>query len=245
MNATRQLVWDLPTRIFHWALTAGLTASASIALLTHDRDSLFPYHAILGLILALLVVLRLVWGFIGTRHARFGSFLFGPVALATYLRGIFTNTAARHPGHNPGSAYAILAMLLLLGGITITGVLMSTGTRGLKDAHEVMTYSLLGVVAAHVLGVIAHTIRHRENITLGMIDGKKVCEPAEAIASVRPAFALLLVALVSLWSVGLFKSYDPATRKATIPLLGTSLKVGDAEKQGRNGEHRERKHHDD
>ena len=245
MNTTRFLVWDLPTRIFHWLLTGGFIAAAALAFLTDHKSSLFPYHALVGLVLALMVAFRVIWGVIGTRYARFGSFLFGPRALAAYLKGAFTGTGTRHIGHNPGSAYASLAMLLLVVGISVTGIMLPKGHKALKEAHEVMSYALIGFAVAHVLGVIFHTLRHRENITLSMIDGKKDCDPSHAIVSVRPVAAALFVVLVCLWTLGLVRNYAPATKTVTLPAVGTSLRLGDNEKKGKNPGRRERKHDDD
>ena len=78
----RTLVWDIPTRLFHWLFAGGFIAAAVIALGQGDDSPLFPYHGMIGLALGLLLVLRVVWGFVGSRHARFGSFAFGPRAVA-------------------------------------------------------------------------------------------------------------------------------------------------------------------
>ena len=72
----RVLIWDLPTRIFHWLLTIGFFAAAAISLAADDDSSLFSAHMILGIVLGVMVMLRIVWGFVGTQHARFTSFLF-------------------------------------------------------------------------------------------------------------------------------------------------------------------------
>ena len=78
----RTLVWDIPTRLFHWLFAGGFIAAAVIALGQSDDSPLFPYHGIIGLALGLMLVLRVLWGIVGTRHARFGSFAFGPRAVA-------------------------------------------------------------------------------------------------------------------------------------------------------------------
>ena len=177
------LIWDLPTRILRWLLTAGFTAAGLIAFPTDTESRLFPYHAVIGLALALLVVLRVIWGFLGTRHARFASFLFGPRAVLIYLKEAFAGVSPRQVGHNPGSAYAIFVMLTLVLGVAVTGILLARGSEGLGEAHEVMSYALVAVVVAHVLGVGYYTLRHRENITLSMLSGKKGCEPSYALTA--------------------------------------------------------------
>ena len=107
-ESTQQRIWDLPIRLWHWILTGSLIAAAVIALALGEHSSLFPYHSILGLVMGLMVVLRLIWGVIGTRHARFASLAFSPGALFSYLRGVAFGGAPRFPGHNPGAAYAAL-----------------------------------------------------------------------------------------------------------------------------------------
>ena len=81
----RILIWDIPTRVFHWLLTGTLIAALSIALVVDDDSTVFQLHMLFGLIAAFVVILRLLWGIVGSRYARFGSFLFGPKALFGYL----------------------------------------------------------------------------------------------------------------------------------------------------------------
>jgi cytochrome b len=243
--ATSTLIWDLPTRLFHWLITAGFSAAALIAFLLDDGSRWFPYHAIIGLVLGFMVLLRLVWGFAGTKHARFGSFVYSPAALVGYLKRAVLGGGARYPARNPGSAYASLAMLALLLGISGTGILLSLGHRQFKEAHEVMSYAMIAVVGAHVLGVILHTIRHRENVTLSMVTGRKDCEASHAIASARPIVAAILLALAGLWTLGLTRNYDAAARSTKIPVIGTSLSLSEGGEHGENRGRREREHDDD
>lgn len=115
------LIWDLPTRLFHWLFAAGFIAAAVIALGLGDDSPLFPYHGIIGLMLGLMVGLRLVWGIVGSRHARFRSLAHGPRAVGGYMLGVVTGRGVRHPGHNPASAYAALAMFAIMVGLAVTG----------------------------------------------------------------------------------------------------------------------------
>ncbi|MBL0928386.1 MAG: cytochrome b/b6 domain-containing protein [Phycisphaerales bacterium] len=221
------LIWDLPTRLFHWTLAAGFAAAALIALALGEHSALFPYHAIIGLTLALMVALRAVWGLVGSRYARFGSFAFGPGAVVEYLRGTLLGGGKRHVGHNPGSAYAIFAMLALLAALAATGVMLGRGNEGVKEAHELCAYALLGVVGVHILGVLVHTLRHRENITAGMIHGRKLAEPGEGIGSARPLAAAAFLVITGAWAFGLVRGYDPATRAVRLPLSGVVIHVGE------------------
>lgn len=241
----RTLIWDLPVRIFHWLLAGGFIAVALIAFLTEDEGALFPYHGIIGLVLAFMVVLRIIWGFIGTRHARFSSFLFGPRAVAQYLWGTVTGRGKRYVGHNPGAAYAVLAMLALILGLAVTGVMMGRGNESVEDIHELMAWSMLVVVGAHLLGVLLHTLRHRENITRTIINGYAMADPSQGIRSARPFAAAVLIGLTGLWTAGLLRGYSADSRAADVPLLG-SLQLGDVDHKG--GGHKSgdsRRDHDD
>ncbi len=237
MKTTSCLIWDLPTRIFHWLLAGGFTAAAAIAFLSDEKSGLFPWHAILGLVLGCMVLLRLAWGFIGSRHARFTSFLFGPRSLLDYLKGALQGGGERHIGHNPGSAYAIFAMLGLMLGIAGTGLLLARGHKAFKEPHELMVYALLAVVAAHLAGVILHTLRHRENITLSMIHGRKDCDPSQAIDSTRPVSTILFLVLLGAWAFSLVGNYHPTSKTTQLPWLGISLHLGENGQEGKNSHH--------
>lgn len=227
MNAV--LIWDLPTRLFHWLLSAGFIAAAIISLAMGEHSPLFPYHAIIGLTITLMVVLRIVWGIVGTRYARFGSFTFGPGAVGGYLKGAIIGGSRRHIGHNPGSAVAIFAMLGLVLALAVTGFMMGQGNEAIKEVHEILAWTTVGVVVMHVLGVAVHTIRHRENITASMIHGRKRAEPSDAIASAKPFVAVLFLAIAGIWAFELVRNYNPATQTTTLPLIGTSLQIGENE----------------
>lgn len=238
------VIWDLPTRLFHWLLSAGFIAAAVIALAMGEHSPLFPYHAIIGLTIAFLVALRIVWGIVGTRYARFGSFIFGPRAVVEYMKGAMIGGGKRHIGHNPGSAVAIFALLGLVLALAVTGFMMGQGNEGIKEVHEILAWTTVGVVVVHVLGVAFHTIRHRENITASMIHGRKRAEPSDGIASAKPIVAVLFLAIAGGWAFGLVRNYNPATQTTTLPLLGTSLQLGENE-GGEGGGKEQGKDHDD
>lgn len=241
---TPTLVWDLPTRLIHWLLAAGFVAAAWISLGLGEHSPLFPYHAVIGLTLAVVVAFRLVWGLIGTRHARFGSFVYGPGAVLAYLKGAVLGGGKRYIGHNPGSAYAIFAMLALLVALAVTGIMLGRGNESAKEVHELCTYALLGVAGVHVVGVILHSARHRENITAGMVNGRKRADVADGIASARPLAAAVLLVVTGAWAYGLIRNADASMQTTKLPLLGTTLRLGEDE-AGSAGNHDERRGHDD
>lgn len=235
------LVWDLPTRLFHWLLAASVLGAFAIGKLIDDDQPTFAVHMLLGATAAFLVVLRVVWGLIGSRYARFGSFTFGPSAIVGYFRGLLTKDAKHFVGHNPGSSVAIFTMFALTVGAAATGALMSSGGETIEELHELLANTLIFVVVAHVAGVLLHTIRRRENLTASMIVGEKPGLEADAIPSSHPFVALLLAALTTAWTVGLANGYDARTGTVRLPLLGTSVTVGEAaeDEPGRAGEHEE------
>src|SRR3569832_1920630 len=122
----RLLIWDLPTRVFHWLLVAAFTA----AWVTFDDNRYLDVHVYAGYLFYGLLVFRLVWGMIGSRHARFRSFAYEWPSVWAYLRGLLSGQAARHVGHNPAGAWAIFLMLALGLLVSLSGVLVLVGVVG-------------------------------------------------------------------------------------------------------------------
>lgn len=109
-------VWDPLVRIFHWALVAAFFT----AYLTEDDWQ--EIHVLAGYTVAGLVAFRIVWGFIGTRHARFSDFVFSPVTTLKYIKDMFALRARRYIGHNPAGGAMVIALLISLAGTTLTGM---------------------------------------------------------------------------------------------------------------------------
>jgi cytochrome b len=114
------LIWDLPTRVFHWTLAA----SFFIALATGDSDRFRDIHVFSGYVVLGLIGFRIVWGFTGSRYARFRSFLFRPGAVVAYVADLLASRASRHLGHNPAGGWAVLAMLALGLLICVSGLVV-------------------------------------------------------------------------------------------------------------------------
>jgi cytochrome b len=180
-------VWDIPTRLFHWTLvlsfiSAYLTAEFHIGFL----------HTLIGYFLCGLLAARLVWGFAGNRYARFSSFIFSPQETLTYLRAMLRNNPKHYLGHNPAGALMVFALLGLLALIFLTG-LLSLGTidyegpfvflansvddqisYALHDLHGWLVNCALLLIPLHLLGVVAGSIQHKENLARAMVTGKKI-----------------------------------------------------------------------
>ena len=241
----RFLVWDLPVRLFHWLLVAGLFGAVIIVYGFGDHSPQFPYHALFGLTIVLMVVLRIIWGIAGTRYAKFSSFLYGPGKVIGYLKDVFTNGSTSYTGHNPGSSWAIYIMLICILMLGITGYRMGQGAKGVKDFHEFFATLLLVTVGAHILGIIVHTIRKKENITASMIHGKKEVEEKDSIPSAKPIIAILFVLITLAWGYGVFSNYNAATGVAKLPVIGTSLQIGEDEKEEKKSDKEEREEHEE
>ncbi len=168
---TEVKVWDIVVRLFHWSLVTSFV----IAWISADEwDNL---HEISGYVVTGLIVFRLVWGIIGSKHARFSDFVVGPSTLINYLRDTVYHRAKRYLGHNPAGGAMIL---LLIGSIlvaTISGIASTTslywGVEWVEELHEVSATIALVLVFFHLAGVVYSSISHKENLVKAMFTGKK------------------------------------------------------------------------
>lgn len=194
----RVLVWDAPTRVFHWLMAVCFAG----ACLTAPQDDWRTVHVMLGYTMGGLVVFRIVWGFAGTRYARFASFVGGPRAIVNCLRKMPHGWGRRHIGHSPAGALLIIALLLLTLVVGASGWAVSNAPVAgwLNDLHEGAALAMLTVVGAHIAGVIFGSWRAGENLVLSMIDGLKRGLAGEAIRSAWHSVALLIVAgVLAFW----------------------------------------------
>jgi cytochrome b len=164
-------VWDLFVRLFHWSLVTLFV----IAYVTGDETE--RVHLAAGYAIAGLLALRIVWGFVGPRHARFTDFVRSPREAATYLRDAMLLRARRYIGHNPAGGLMIIALIVMLTGTGVTGYLMMTdaywGSKAMEAAHELLANATIGLIALHLLGVLITSFEHRENLVKAMITGRK------------------------------------------------------------------------
>lgn len=178
-------VWDPLVRVFHWSL-AGAFATAYIV-----EDHALGIHVWAGYLALALIGIRLVWGLIGTRHARFGDFVRGPRQVLAYLKDLFSLRAPRYLGHNPAGGAMILLLLASVLATALTGMalygaeefagplapmmrgLPGDWGEGLEEAHEVLANATLVLVGLHLLGVAVASLLHRENLVTAMITGVK------------------------------------------------------------------------
>jgi len=164
-------VWDPVVRLFHWSLVA------LFALAFATGDEIARLHIAAGYAIAALLAVRLVWGLVGPRHARFGNFVRGPRETLSYLRDMARNAASRHLGHNPAGGAMIVALLTVLAATCATGYMMTTdaywGAKWVEHIHEAFANLAVGLVAFHVGGIVVASFAHRENLVKAMITGRK------------------------------------------------------------------------
>ena len=164
-------IWDPLVRLFHWSLVA----SIAIAWITAEEwDRL---HEQVGYLALGLVAFRVVWGFVGTRYARFANFVRGPSTVLAYAGDVLGGRDRRYLGHNPLGALMILALVLSVAATGITGWLMTTdafwGSEAMEEVHEAFAVLILCLAAVHVGGVVLSGMRHGENLIHAMVTGKK------------------------------------------------------------------------
>ena len=168
----KQMVWDLPVRVFHWLLAGSFAVGYSIA----DSERWRNVHVTLGYTVMGLIAFRLLWGFAGTRYARFSTFRYRPGEALAYLKEIATGRARHYTGHNPAGSWAVYAILALGLATGASGYLTFNEAGGdvFEGTHEFIANAWLVVVVLHVAGVIVSSIAHRENLARAMVTGYKL-----------------------------------------------------------------------
>jgi cytochrome b len=164
-------VWDVPLRLLHWALAAGV-------LLAYFSANVFDtVHEIAGYTVLALVVLRVVWGFAGTRHSRFRSSVRSPRVVLRFLGQIARGKPGRYLGLNPAGAAMAIVLLVLLAVSTISGWMQITerffGVDWVEMVHTVSSNAVLILAIVHILGVLLMCALQRENLIGSMFSGKK------------------------------------------------------------------------
>jgi len=195
----RILVWDAPVRVFHWMLAVSFAG----AYITAESERWRLLHVTLGYTVAVLVVFRLLWGLVGTRHARFRSFVRGPAAVRRYLAAMLRGSPPHSTGHNPVGALAILGLLALAALVAITGwgTYNEVGALSSDELHEFLANAMLALVVVHVAGVLVGSWLERENLVKAMFTGLKTGPSRQAISGSRAWVAVLMVvAALGFWA---------------------------------------------
>jgi cytochrome b len=164
-------IWDPFVRFFHWSLVTLFVVAYATS------EEVERVHIAAGYAIAGLLALRIVWGFVGPRHARFADFVKSPREALGYLRDMLLFRARRHLGHNPAGGLMIIALIAMLAGTCVSGYLMTTdtywGSKVLEEVHGALANATVALVILHVLGVLAASFGHRENLLKAMVTGRK------------------------------------------------------------------------
>ncbi|KAA6185596.1 cytochrome B [Thiohalocapsa marina] len=184
-SAAEAQVWDPLVRVFHWSLAAAFAVAFIV------EDHLLGVHVWAGYLMLALIAVRLVWGLVGTRHARFSDFVRGPRQVLAYLRDAVRFQAPRHLGHNPAGGAMIVLLLVVITATGVSGLalygaeelagplaslmqgLPADWGHALEEVHESLANLALGLIALHLLGVAVSSLSHRENLVRAMLTGRK------------------------------------------------------------------------
>lgn len=228
-DATARIrVWDVPVRVFHWLLVA----TVLVAFLSSEEDSaLARWHIPAGWVAAVLIVFRIVWGFVGGEHARFVDFL-KPGKIVHHLGGLVRGKPDRSVGHNALGALAIIALLGTVAGLVYTGATMRGEAEG--GLHETLANGLLALVALHVVAVIAMSLLTRDNLIGAFITGTKRADLHPGIGDARPPASLALpIAAVAIAGT----TYGATLNDPLAFTPGTHADAGDRSGGAERGEH--------
>ncbi|MCU0984453.1 MAG: cytochrome b/b6 domain-containing protein [Acetobacteraceae bacterium] len=205
--ALRQVVvWDLPTRVFHWALVAAITGSI-VTIQFHWMEQ----HALFGYAILTLVIWRVLWGFLGSENARFSHFLKGPGAVLAHLGHILTRKPDREASHNALGGWAVMALLVLVGAQATTGLFANddilfrgplAGAVGKEMSDRITGWHfttknlLLAILVLHIAAAVFYRVWLRHRLVEAMVTGRKFLPgdvPAPRLAGVGRALILLVL----------------------------------------------------
>ncbi|WP_236621685.1 cytochrome b/b6 domain-containing protein [Asticcacaulis benevestitus] len=164
-------VWDPLVRLFHWTIVGGFFLNRFV--FTDNR----LVHRYIGYAIVCAILMRLIWGFVGTRYARFSSFVPNLRQLLTYLGKLMRGQEPRYLSHNPAGAVMMLALVVLMLGLGVTGWMSELdafwGAEWLENLHELLANTVLGLAVLHVVAAVIESVRHKENLIKSMITGFK------------------------------------------------------------------------
>jgi cytochrome b len=221
----RRLVWDLPVRIVHWTLLLAIIGSWTTNRL---GPAYFIWHVVCGCTVIVLVIFRIIWGFVGTRYARFSSFVRGPRALWSYLRGAQTVARGATAGHNPLGAISVVLMLLLLLTQGLTGLFANDSVANtgplygwvsgdtsdvLTSVHHKVFFVLELLIPLHIAAVLFYTFAKRAKLIGAMVSGYKPADqvpPGQEITGSRLVTAALLVLAIACLLLVVLRLAPPA-----------------------------------
>lgn len=204
-NKQKHLIWDLPTRLFHWLLAISIAAQWFTG---EQGDKFLEWHFYIGYFILGLIIFRIIWGFVGTRYARFSDFMVTPGTLIKYLKG----ELEEQPGHPPLGGLMVLFFLVVIlaqavSGLFTTDDIFSDGpfrsavsgeVQDLADwAHANLFLAIQIAAAVHIAAAFYYLLIKKSNLIKPMLDGKKLVLPHQKVASSKLFLALIIAVLVA------------------------------------------------
>lgn len=180
-------VWDLPVRLFHWLLVLCIVGSL---ISVNLGGNALQWHAYFGYSILTLLIFRIIWGFVGSTHARFASFFPNPTRILAYLQG----KAPRVLGHNPVGAISVFALLLVLTVQATSGLFVddeidfqgplakyvsNSVVSLLSEIHESNQFLIYALISIHIAAIIYYKKFKGEDLITPMISGDKEIDPSE------------------------------------------------------------------
>ncbi len=195
-TAERIHVWDAPLRLFHWLL---VIAMAVAFLSAEEASPLNNWHIISGWVAAILIAFRIAWGFVGGEHARFSGMWKGG-GLGHHLSGMLRFKPTAAIGHNPlGWISALLLIAVSIVTIWTGALIVTSGGAAGEDLHEIIGWSLLGLVVIHIVAVFVMSLMTRDNLVRAMVTGyKRAGRHPDVSNARRPSFFSYLVGLAAI-----------------------------------------------
>lgn len=210
MQNNKKLIWDVPTRLFHW----GIVITLCYSWYSMDILGNLDHHFISGYVALGLIVFRIIWGFIGSRYARFGSFMYKPSETAGYAKTFFKREKGKYAGHNPMGGLSVFALLIVILVQVGTGLfaddeyyyfaplnqfITSSMAGTITGIHGLTAKFILGLAIMHIVAIFFYRWYKKEKLIVPMITGKKVDEEDnyEAIPGSKMPLAIVIAIIVA------------------------------------------------
>ena len=221
------LAWDWAIRVFHWLFALSVGGALVVAMwIDHDSD-FFRIHMLLGICAGFLLLLRVILALVGTQPIRLSAALESIVRLPRYLGSLFRYASKPETGHNPLAWLVYLLMFAVVLALVLTGVFMWNDR--IEAIHEILGWVMLGLLGAHLLGMVIHTLRFCENIAAAMLTGRKRGSVESSLEGSQPLAGLLVLVVSMLFVIQLFRNYEPGASEVRLPWIGLMVPLGAAE----------------
>lgn len=217
----KNLVWDIPVRLFHWLLVLCLLGQWLTAEVLEDAMDI---HFYIGYFTLGLIIFRLIWGFVGTKYAKFNSFMAGPKAILAYSKSVMSKQHTLSIGHNALGGLLLPAVIILVGLQAISGLFTSDDIvfagpyyeganadlqQWMQWLHHNIFNVLLGIIGLHLVAIGWYLIFLKHNLIRPMLDGKKTIAEKDSINHSQLIKAILIMCLVAIFVYWLVEINPP------------------------------------